>query len=79
MSSPEPSITVLASRVRTEEKRIMAALEKRSVAFSYLDARELSVTLGGSLPAHRVVLNREIGQYARAMRPPPWRRRARPS
>ncbi|MFI0711606.1 RimK family alpha-L-glutamate ligase [Streptomyces inhibens] len=63
MSSAEPSITVLASRVRTEEKRIMAALEKRSVAFGYLDARDLSVTLGGSLPAHRVVLNREIGQY----------------
>ncbi|MGW8555977.1 RimK family alpha-L-glutamate ligase [Streptomyces tubercidicus] len=63
MSSPELSIAVLASRVRAEEKRIMAALERRAVPFSYVDARELSVMLGGGPMAHQVFLNREIGQF----------------
>ncbi|MFF1811425.1 lysine biosynthesis protein LysX [Streptomyces sp. NPDC058251] len=61
--SQEPAPVLLASRVRTDEKRIMAALERRGVAYTYVDSRSVWGFLGRSAerPA-TVVLNREIGQ-----------------
>ncbi|MFD4482996.1 RimK family alpha-L-glutamate ligase [Streptomyces sp. NPDC058471] len=60
--SQEPIPVLLASRVRTDEKRIMAALERRGVAYRYADSRTLWGLLGRGENAPTVVLNREIGQ-----------------
>lgn len=53
---------LLASRVRLDEKRIMAALERRGVDYTYVDSRTLWGFLGRSAEHGTVVLNREIGQ-----------------
>lgn len=53
---------LLASRVRTDEKRIMAALDRRGVDCAYVDTRNLWGFLGRSDRRSGVVLNREIGQ-----------------
>ncbi|MBV9823196.1 MAG: RimK family alpha-L-glutamate ligase [Actinobacteria bacterium] len=57
--SPQPVLAVLASRVRTDERRILAALDRRGVAYQQVDTR----TLHGGSGRQRwpVVLNREIG------------------
>ncbi len=56
-----PRVAVLASRVRADEKRILAALERRGVPYVQLDARTLH---GFAHPAgdgpRPAVLNREI-------------------
>jgi [lysine-biosynthesis-protein LysW]--L-2-aminoadipate ligase len=68
MNTSIPDLVVLASRVRYEEKRIMAALDKRGRQFEYLDPRTLFVTGGlvtGGPNRHagRFVLNREVGHF----------------
>ncbi|MFJ6513895.1 RimK family alpha-L-glutamate ligase [Streptomyces sp. NPDC091406] len=63
MSFRKPGLTVLASRMRSEEKRIAAALERRGVTYRFMDARELFVTLGSPAEVPGTVLNREIGHF----------------
>ena len=56
-------IALLASRIRGEEKRIMAAFERRGVPASQVDPRRLRFALdagGASRQPWSVVLNREI-------------------
>jgi [lysine-biosynthesis-protein LysW]--L-2-aminoadipate ligase len=57
-------LLVLASRVRVEEKLILAALDRRGVPYRQLDTRQLAAELpaGGALAGHRAALHREIGQ-----------------
>ncbi|MFC4909657.1 lysine biosynthesis protein LysX [Actinomadura gamaensis] len=43
-------LAVLASRVRYEEKRVLAALERRGVPYVHLDTRRFSAELGGRDP-----------------------------
>jgi len=72
-------VAVLASRVRYEEKRIFAALERRGVPYAHVDTRRFSAELGGGTapggrsadadgPLYAAALNREIshsrGLYA---------------
>ncbi|MEV4258409.1 lysine biosynthesis protein LysX [Spirillospora sp. NPDC049652] len=63
-------LAVLASRVRYEEKRVFAALERRGVPYTHLDTRRFSAELGGGAaePPFAAALNREIshsrGLYA---------------
>ncbi len=66
-----PALAVLCSRVRVEEKRIFAALEKRAVAYQQVDPRRLSFSvpvagqgaLGGEgVPSYSLALCREIAQ-----------------
>lgn len=66
-------VAVLASRVRYEEKRIFAALERRGVPYAHVDTRRFSAELGagpqaGRRPEYAAALNREIshsrGLYA---------------
>ncbi|WP_218005794.1 RimK family alpha-L-glutamate ligase [Actinomadura hibisca] len=59
MSGP---VVVLASRVRTEEKRVLAALRDRGVDCAHADTRTLSGTPAGPAGDRPLVLNREIGQ-----------------
>ncbi|MGV9253724.1 RimK family alpha-L-glutamate ligase [Streptomyces sp. NPDC003697] len=63
MSSAAPQLGVLASRVRFEEKCILAALEKRGAACQQIDPRALSVRAGSPWTGPRTVLNREVGHY----------------
>jgi [lysine-biosynthesis-protein LysW]--L-2-aminoadipate ligase len=56
-----PELAVLASRVRFEEKRIFAALERRGVAYVHVDTRRVAAGLGGDR-SYTAVLNREISQ-----------------
>ncbi|WP_133912223.1 RimK family alpha-L-glutamate ligase [Streptomyces sp. NBC_00582] len=63
MSSATPRLGVLASRVRFEEKSILAALERRGVACEQIDPRALSVRAGSPRTGPRTVLNREVGHY----------------
>ncbi|MEO6700608.1 MAG: lysine biosynthesis protein LysX [Jatrophihabitantaceae bacterium] len=53
-------VAVLASRVRVDEKRIFAALDRRAVRYVQLDSRELRLADRAGRPAWSVVLNREI-------------------
>ncbi|MFF8955188.1 RimK family alpha-L-glutamate ligase [Streptomyces sp. NPDC014894] len=62
MSRSLPIPLLLASRVRTDEKRIMSALERKGVAHRYADSRSLWGALGRGEGPGTVVLNREIGQ-----------------
>jgi [lysine-biosynthesis-protein LysW]--L-2-aminoadipate ligase len=59
-------LAVLASRVRLDEKRILAALDRREVRYEHVDSRVTWSELGGGGPRWDVVLNREIG-HARAV------------
>ncbi|GAA4638931.1 lysine biosynthesis protein LysX [Actinoallomurus vinaceus] len=62
-------LAVLASRVRYEEKRIFAALERREVPYTHVDTRRFSVELGdtaGGGPFFAAALNREIS-HSRAL------------
>ncbi|NRQ34221.1 RimK family alpha-L-glutamate ligase [Nonomuraea sp. NN258] len=65
---PAPRLSVLASRVRFEEKAIMTALERRGASYEYLDSRELFVSGDSEKAEHaeKCVLNREVG-YFRAL------------
>ncbi|MEO7260439.1 MAG: RimK family alpha-L-glutamate ligase [Jatrophihabitantaceae bacterium] len=57
--SGRAALALLASRVRTDERRIMAALERRGVSYSHVDTRTLHSSFGQR--RWPVVLNREIG------------------
>ncbi|WP_243716194.1 lysine biosynthesis protein LysX [Actinomadura darangshiensis] len=62
-------VAVLASRVRYEEKRIFAALERRGVAFTHVDTRRFGAELEGAPdgpPEYAAALNREIS-HSRAL------------
>ncbi len=56
------TIAVLASRVRFEEKQIMAAVEARGLDVEHLDPRTLWVGDRAGSPENTIVINREIGQ-----------------
>ncbi|HEY0169110.1 MAG TPA: RimK family alpha-L-glutamate ligase [Jatrophihabitans sp.] len=60
-ASAQAPVAVLASRVRSDEKRLFAALTRRGVPYVQLDTRELRMpdTPVGA-PVYRAVLNREI-------------------
>lgn len=60
--SDVPALAVLASRVRVEERRILDALDRRSVTWRHLDPRRLWWALDDLAPTYAVVLNREIAQ-----------------
>ncbi|MFI6515521.1 RimK family alpha-L-glutamate ligase [Spirillospora sp. NPDC050679] len=64
MSGPEVTgpVVVLASRVRAEEKRLLAALRHRGVDCAHTDTRTLAGTPTGPAGDRPLVLNREIGQ-----------------
>ena len=74
MTRPGGRLAVLASRVRFEEKRIFAALERRGVRYTHLDTRRVTAGLdGGPLTGEPggaasregrfvAALNREISQ-----------------
>ncbi|MGI5171114.1 RimK family alpha-L-glutamate ligase [Spirillospora sp. CA-253888] len=64
MSGPEVTapVVVLASRVRAEEKRLLAALRQRGVDCAHADTRTLAGTPAGPAGDRPLVLNREIGQ-----------------
>jgi len=71
VTGPGGRLAVLASRVRFEEKRIFAALERRGVGYTHLDTRRIAAGLdggpltggpGGESPRFAVALNREISQ-----------------
>jgi [lysine-biosynthesis-protein LysW]--L-2-aminoadipate ligase len=55
---------LLASRIRVEEKMIMAAMDRRGVPYRQLDTRALAVALPAAdgAPVARAALHREIGQ-----------------
>jgi [lysine-biosynthesis-protein LysW]--L-2-aminoadipate ligase len=57
----ERTFAILASRVRVEEKQIIAALCRRSLPWRQVDTRELGIPLDGARRAGEIVLNREIG------------------
>jgi [lysine-biosynthesis-protein LysW]---L-2-aminoadipate ligase len=65
MRTPPP-LAVLASRVRTEEKRIFAALDQRGISYVHVDTRRLSATLTGgpwaAAAPYGAALSREISQ-----------------
>jgi [lysine-biosynthesis-protein LysW]--L-2-aminoadipate ligase len=65
MRTPPP-LAVLASRVRTEEKRIFAALEQRGASYLHVDTRRFHTALTGGhrpgVPPYRAALSREISQ-----------------
>jgi [lysine-biosynthesis-protein LysW]--L-2-aminoadipate ligase len=62
------AVAVVASRVRVEERRLFAALERRRVVFAHLDDRALSARIGlaQERPSWDVVLNRSISASRRA-------------
>lgn len=56
------TLAVLASRVRTEEKRIFEALESRGIPYEHLDERSVTFDLGQPGRRYAAVLNRSISQ-----------------
>ncbi|HEX4729011.1 MAG TPA: RimK family alpha-L-glutamate ligase [Jatrophihabitans sp.] len=52
-------LALLASRIRADDRRILAALERRGIGYEQVDTRTLHSGLGGRRWA--VVLNREVG------------------
>jgi [lysine-biosynthesis-protein LysW]---L-2-aminoadipate ligase len=63
MGSAIGRLGVLASRVRYEEKRIMAALDRRGAQFEQMDPRSLFVAGGAAWTGPGLVLNREVGHF----------------
>lgn len=59
-------IGIVASRVRLDEKRIMAALDRRGVGYEYVDGRTCWYQLGDGAARWPLALNREIGQVRAA-------------
>ncbi|HEX8008754.1 MAG TPA: RimK family alpha-L-glutamate ligase, partial [Trebonia sp.] len=55
----------MASRIRAEEKRIFAALDRRAVRYVHIDSRTLWCFSHATAPS-QVILNREIG-HTRAL------------
>jgi [lysine-biosynthesis-protein LysW]--L-2-aminoadipate ligase len=65
MRTPPP-LAVLASRVRTEEKRIFDALDQRGISYLHVDTRRFHMELTGGkrsgVPPYGAALSREISQ-----------------
>jgi [lysine-biosynthesis-protein LysW]---L-2-aminoadipate ligase len=57
-----PAIAVLASQIRADERRLLAAIERRGVHCVHVDPRALWSTAHDRERRWRGVLNREIGQ-----------------
>jgi len=58
---PQPPLAILATRVRVEEKRIFAALERRGVSYRHLDTRRIEADVAvPSQPRYAAALSREI-------------------
>jgi [lysine-biosynthesis-protein LysW]--L-2-aminoadipate ligase len=55
-------VGIVASRVRLDEKRIMAALELRGISYDYVDSRASWYELGADKVPWPLAINREIGQ-----------------
>ncbi len=60
MSVPTGALAFLASRIRTDEKRILEALERRGVSVEQVDTRRLTFAVETISPRWAMVLNREI-------------------
>lgn len=60
MAATVTPVAVLASRVRWEERQILATFERRGVPVTHLDPRNLSCRAGDARAPWPVVLNREI-------------------
>jgi [lysine-biosynthesis-protein LysW]--L-2-aminoadipate ligase len=60
------AVAVVASRVRSEERRIFDALERRGVEYVHLDSRTMWTFCDATQTRWPTVLNREIG-YGRAV------------
>jgi [lysine-biosynthesis-protein LysW]---L-2-aminoadipate ligase len=59
-------IGIVASRVRLDEKRIMAALKERGIEYDYVDSRTCRHELGADKARWPLAINREIGQVRAA-------------
>lgn len=57
---PAAPVAVVASRVRMEEKLILAALERRGIPYEQLDERNISMALEAGEAPYCAVLNRSI-------------------
>lgn len=60
MTGTPRRLAVLASRVRTEEKRVLEVLERRGMEPQHVDTRSLHIALAGPELPWDVVLNREV-------------------
>ena len=60
--SADQRVAVLASRIRADEKRILAELDRRSIGYDVVDTRTLTSYLDSPRPPWAAVLVREIGQ-----------------
>lgn len=60
---PEPTIAVLASRVESEEKSILAELARRGATVTQVDVRRLWLDTRARVNRWRLAVNREIGYY----------------
>ena len=65
---PGRRIGILASRLRREEKAILAALEARGIVAEQLDPRTLHVSSDAAWTGPSLVVNREIGHFRRPVR-----------
>ncbi len=54
------TVSLLASRIRADEKRLLEAFERRRIPVEQIDTRRLAFGLEASGPPWRLVLNREI-------------------
>jgi [lysine-biosynthesis-protein LysW]---L-2-aminoadipate ligase len=59
-------VAIVASRVRVDEKCIMAALESRGIGYDYVDSRGCWHELGAGKLRWPLVIDREIGQVRAA-------------
>jgi [lysine-biosynthesis-protein LysW]--L-2-aminoadipate ligase len=61
-----PEIAVLGSALRADERKLLDALDRRHVSYTWLDTRELWSVAGGRPGPWPCVINREIGQVRAA-------------
>ena len=67
MSGEGPgSVGLIASRVRLDEKRIVAALKRRGIGYDYVDSRTSWYEAGAGKTSWTLAINREIGQVRAA-------------
>jgi [lysine-biosynthesis-protein LysW]--L-2-aminoadipate ligase len=66
LQQPDRHVGIIASRVRLDEKRIMAALDRRGVSYEYVDSRTCWYDLDAGKVPWPLVINREIGQIRAA-------------
>jgi [lysine-biosynthesis-protein LysW]--L-2-aminoadipate ligase len=56
-------LAIVASRVRVEEKLLLAALDRRRIAYEVVDTRRFAVQLDGPSPAYSGALAREVSHH----------------